>query len=162
MKKMHLFFTMFLLALLIIPACQTTKVDINAEAIAIRNLEDQWTVALQTSDIEKIISFFAPEAVAMSPNSPICVGLQAIRGKNESQFADTTLLYKTYSSTIDIINVSSSGDLAYVRGSDRISTKTPNGLVEEKSKWIDIWKKINGEWKVIVNIWNSDMPLSGK
>ena len=138
------------------------KVDTLAEANAIRNLEDQWTVALQKSDTDKIISFFNTDAVAMKPNTPISIGLQAIRKERESSFTDTTMLYKTYSSKIDTIEVSASGDLAYVRGTDRITTKTPNGLVEDMGKWVDIWKKINGEWKVIVNIWNSDMPLPGK
>jgi ketosteroid isomerase-like protein len=95
----------------------------------------------------------------MKPNTPISIGLQAIRKERESSFTDTTMLYKTYSSKIDTIEVSASGDLAYVRGTDRITTKTPNGLVDDMGKWVDIWKKINGEWKVVVNIWNSDMPL---
>ena len=134
------------------------KVDTLAEANAIRNLEDQWTVALQKSDTDKIISFFTTDAVEMKPNTPIFIGLLAIRKERESSFTDTTMLYKTYSSKIDTIEVSASGDLAYVRGTDRITTKTPNGLVDEMGKWVDIWKKINGEWKVIINIWNSDKP----
>jgi len=35
----------------------------------------------------------------------------------------------------------------------------PKETVESVGKWIDIWKEINGEWKCIVNISNSDKPL---
>jgi ketosteroid isomerase-like protein len=156
MKKIAV---LFCASIILIGCTRAPKVDTLAEANAIRNLEDQWTVALQKSDIDKIISFFNTNAVAMKPNTPISIGLQAIRKERESSFTDTTMLYKTYSSKIDTIEVSASGDLAYVRGTDRITTKTPNGLVEDMGKWVDIWKKINGEWKVVVNIWNSDMPL---
>jgi ketosteroid isomerase-like protein len=156
MKKIAV---LFCACIILIGCTRAPKVDTLAETNAIRNLEDQWTVALQKSDTDKIISFFNTDAVAMKPNTPISIGLQAIRKERESSFTDTTMLYKTYSSKIDTIEVSASGDLAYVRGTDRITTKTPNGLVDDMGKWVDIWKKINGEWKVVVNIWNSDMPL---
>ena len=156
MKKIAI---LFCACIILIGCTRAPKVDTLAEANAIRNLEDQWTVALQKSDTDKIISFFNTDAVAMKPNTPISIGLQAIRKERESSFTDTTMLYRTYSSKIDTIEVSASGDLAYVRGTDRITTKTPNGLVDDMGKWVDIWKKINGEWKVVVNIWNSDMPL---
>ena len=156
MKKITV---LFCACIILIGCTRAPKVDTLAEANAICNLEDQWTVALQKSDTDKIISFFNTDAVAMKPNTPISIGLQAIRKERESSFTDTTMLYKTYSSKIDTIEVSASGDLAYVRGTDRITTKTPNGLVDDMGKWVDIWKKINGEWKVVVNIWNSDMPL---
>ena len=155
MKRIVAFFCA---CIILIGCTRSPKVDTLAEANVIRNLEDQWTVALQKSDADKIISFFTTEAVSMKPNIPIIIGPQAIRKERESSFTDTTLLYKTYSSKIDIIEVSASGDLAYVRGTDRMTMKTPNGLVDDIGKWVDIWKKINGEWKVVVNIWNSDNP----
>jgi len=159
MKKITV---LFYTCIILIGCTRTPKVDIIAEANAIRDLEDQWTVALQNGDTDKIIGFFTTEAVQMKPNTQIFIGLQAIRKERESFFTDTTLLHKTYSSKIDIIEVSASGDLAYVRGSDRMTIKTPNGPVDDMSKWIDIWKKIDGQWKVVVNIWNSDMPLTGQ
>lgn len=140
----------------------TPRVDIQAETNAIRNLEDQWTVALQTGDAEKIMSFHAPEAVGMRPNQPILVGLDAIRNRTVSMFADTTLLFNTYTGTIDIIEVSASGDLAYARGHDEITTKTKEGLVKDIGKWVDVWKKIDGQWKVTVSIGNSDNPVAGQ
>ena len=153
-----------LVAVTIITACQlkTASVDARSEANAIRNLEDQWTVANKAKDIDKIVSFFASDAVVMEPNMPISVGIEAIRKSQESWFSDTTVLYNTFTATIDTIEISASGDLAYARGTGRLSINTPNGPVEEVDKWIDIWKKINGEWKVIVNIWNSDKPLPVK
>jgi len=159
MKKIALLFC----ACIALIGCNTApKVDIQAEKDAIRNLEDQWTVALQTSDADKIMNFYATEAVSMGPNKPIAIGLEAIQNGVKSMLADTSLLFKTYTGTVDAIEVSATGDLAYARGHDELTMKTKDGLVKDEGKWIDIWKKLDGQWKVIVSIGNSNRPLTGQ
>jgi uncharacterized protein (TIGR02246 family) len=157
-KNILLFWT----CIILIGCNSTPKVDTVAEAEAIRNIENQWTVALQNKDIDKVMSLYSPEGVVMKPNNSIYVGLQSIRKKVESDFADTTMLWNTTSTAIDIIEVSASGDIAYVRGINRGKMKTLTGIVENSDKWIDIYKKIDGQWKCIVGIWNSNNPLEGK
>jgi ketosteroid isomerase-like protein len=152
----------FLLILLVLSSCQNNKADMNADAKAIHNLEDQWSSALQARDIDKVLSFFASEGVEMDPNLPIFAGLKAIREVNESWLSDTTILFKTFTYTIDPIEVSASGDLGYARGSSRVKKASPKGPVEIRTKWVDIWKKIDGKWKVVVNISNSDNTLTGR
>jgi ketosteroid isomerase-like protein len=94
----------------------------------------------------------------MEPNNVIYIGLQASRKQLENIFADTTILWNTTSSAIDIVEVSASGDLAYVRGINRSKIKTQTGIGENSDKWIDVWKKTDGKWKNIVQIWNSNNP----
>ena len=36
--------------------------------------------------------------------------------------------------------------------------KTPNGIIEEVDKGVDIWRKIDGKWKAVLTIWNSNKP----
>jgi uncharacterized protein (TIGR02246 family) len=140
----------------------TPKVDIQAEKDAIKSIEDQWVVSLRASEAEKILGYYASDAVIMNPNKPIIIGLEAIRNANNSMFADTTLLLNTYSGTVDVIEVSVTGDFAYARGQQEITIKTKNGLVKDKGKWIDVLKKIDGQWKVTVTIGNSDLPIAGQ
>jgi len=134
-------------------------VDLIAEAEAVRNIENQWTVALQNKDTEKIMSFYSSEGVVMEPNNEIYVGLQGIRNQLESEFADTIMLRNTLTTTIDAVEVSSSGDIAYTRGINRAKAKTLIGIVEISDKWVSIYKKVDGQWKCIVTIWNSNDPL---
>ena len=159
MRKIAVFFCT---CIILIGCTSTPKVDTVAEAEAIRNIENQWTVALQNKDIDKVMSIYSPEGVVMKPNNSIYVGLQSIRKQVESDFADTTMLWNTTSTTIDIIEVSASGDIAYARGINRGKMKTLTGIVESSEKWIDIYKKIDGQWKCTVGIWNSNNPLEGK
>jgi ketosteroid isomerase-like protein len=159
MKKIALFFC----ACIALIGCNTEpKVDIQAEKDAIQNNEDQWTVALQTSDVEKIVSYYATEAVSMRSNQPIYIGLNAIRNATESMFADTTLLFNTYTGKVDAIEVSVAGDMAYSYGHDEIMVKTKDGLVKDEGKWVDVWKKLDGQWKVIVSCGNSNKSLTGQ
>jgi ketosteroid isomerase-like protein len=159
MKRAVVFISVYI----ILTACnQSPVVDIRTEAEAINKIEDQWTAAIKVKDIDRILSIFATEAVVMNANTPACFGLQSIRKSLESWFSDATIYHNTSTSAIDTIEVSASGELAYVRGNSQLSISTPKGIVEEKDKWITIYRKINGEWKAIVDIWNSDEPLVDK
>ena len=92
----------------------------------------------------------------MQPNAPAIVGLPAIRA-----WFETGLLQPGISNFFeaDTIEVAVSGDLAYDRGTYRFAMETPNGRVEDIGKYLMIWKRIDGEWKVVVDISNSDQPL---
>ena len=159
MKKIVVLFCAFLT----LAGCSTApKVDIQAEKNAIQSMEDQWPVAFQTSDVEKIMSFYASDAVIMDQNKPIIIGLEGIRINANSMFTDTTLLLNTYSGTVDVIEVSTSGDFAYARGQQQIMVKTKEGLVKDEGKWVDVLKKIDGQWKIVVTIGNSDLPIAGQ
>jgi ketosteroid isomerase-like protein len=156
MKKITAFFCA---CILLIGCTSTPKVYLAAEAEAVRNIENQWTLALQNKDTEKTISFYSSEGVVMKPNHEIYVGLQNIRNQVESDFADTTMLWNTTTATIDAVEVSSSGDIAYTRGITRSKMKTLTGIVEISDKWVSIYKKVDGQWKCFVTIWNSNDPI---
>jgi ketosteroid isomerase-like protein len=159
MKKFQILFTLFLFGFLIFPACQSSKVDIQAEIDTVRKLENKWTTSLQTKDIDQIIALTSSDCILMRPNAIVVSGHQAIRDRYDSHFKDTTLLFETYAGTIDNIEVAASGDFAYARGHDVISKKTKTGIVQEQGKWVDVWKRVNGEWKTVISIFNSNEPL---
>jgi ketosteroid isomerase-like protein len=154
--------TLFFACSILTGCNRSLVVDIHAESEAISKIEDGWTTSIISKNIDKIMNIFAQEAVAMNANTQACIGTQAIRKYLESWFADTTIFHNTFESAIDTIEVSASGDLAFVRGNSRISIRIPTGVVKETDKWITIYRKVNDEWKAIVDIWNSDMPISGE
>ena len=157
-------FTRFFLTLLacacifLIGCTQTPPVDTRADADALRSIEAQWFAATKARDVDKIVGIYTPDAVRMNANGPVVVGHQAIHKALESWLADS-VVSNTYTYTLDTIDVSASGDLAYDRGTYRFSQTTPKGLVEQVGKWVTIYKKIDGKWKAILDISNSDKPL---
>jgi len=151
-----------LVAVMILTACQSKTKTASNDADAIRNIEDQWAVANKTKDINKVVSLITSDAVMIEPNKPISVGIEAIKKSWELWFSDTTYLHNTYTQTTDNIEVSASGDLGYARGTVHYSLKTSNGIVEYVDNFVDIYKKINGDWKCSVGIWNTRKPMEGQ
>src|SRR5690349_8797534 len=70
---------LFLLSLSI--ACQTQATPdtrANDEA-ALRKLDDEWSKAAASKDVEKTISYYSDDAVVMPPNIPILTGKEPIK-----------------------------------------------------------------------------------
>jgi uncharacterized protein (TIGR02246 family) len=147
--------------LVLIGCTRAPLVDVRAEADAIRSIDAQWTAAIKARDIDKLVSLYASEAVAIAPDAKMQVGHQAIRESLQSWLADT-VESGTFSDTIDAVEVAASGDLAYARGSGRFSQNTPKGPVEFSEKWVTVYRKIDGSWMIIVDIINNDKPVRGQ
>jgi ketosteroid isomerase-like protein len=149
----------FLSSLAILFGCnRAPNVNIKAEEDAIRKLEADWTVLNQKRDIAKVMEMYAPDAIIMAPGQNVTTDLETLRKQFESMFADTNMLWDTFSWTSEKVEVSASGDLAYIKGSNTFKMKTPNGIIEEADKGVDIWRKIDGKWKCVLTIWNSNKP----
>jgi ketosteroid isomerase-like protein len=56
-----------------------------------------------------------------------------------------------------------SGDLAYTQGTYSMTMTDPEGIpATDKGKYLAVWKKqADGGWKVIEDIFNSDLPAGG-
>jgi ketosteroid isomerase-like protein len=151
MRKIAVFFCT---CIILIGCTSTPKVDTVAEAEALRSIENQWVEAARAGDIDKILSWYAPNSVDMAYNVPVSLDHQARRKAIESWFK--TIDLKSIKNTTDDIQVSSSGDLAFTRGTGY--QKSSDGLTEYSGRWVSIYKKIEGNWKVIVNIDHNDSP----
>jgi ketosteroid isomerase-like protein len=152
-------FVLFCAFITLIGCTRTSKVDILAEANAIRKLEADWTILNQKRDIAKVMEMYAPDAIIMAPGQNVTTGLETIRKQFEFMFADTSMLWDTFSWTSEKVEVSASGELAYIKGSNTAKMETPNGIIEEADKGVDIWRKIDGKWKAVLTIWNSNKPI---
>jgi len=147
--------TLFFWTCIILSGCHTgSDMDIQTEKEVLQNLEDQWSEGFMTKDGDKILDLYAADAVSMSSEKPTLTGIQEIRKHIESMLSDTALIFNTYKYAIDVMEISASGDLAYVRGHDEITMKTKDGTIQDKGRYIDIWKKIDGKWKIITMISN--------
>jgi ketosteroid isomerase-like protein len=93
---------------------------------------------------------------AMSSDRPVSNSIESIRESYIAQFADTTILARTCSLRIENVEVSASGDLGYSRSTENLSINKPGGIIENTINRVNIWKKINGEWKCLINIWNNN------
>ena len=144
--------TLILLAILLFN-CQC---NIKSDADAIRKLAVQWDDAIRVKDIDKIISLLAPDVVGLYSDAPALIGLDSFRKDNEAWFTGN-MVASSWESNIDTILIS--GNLAYNRGTYRYTMSTHRTPVEIVGKWVTIWKKTYGKWKVVLDAANSDKPI---
>jgi ketosteroid isomerase-like protein len=149
----NLFWILFTLVLLAGNSCQKS-VDLQAEEEQIRQFTQEWYDAENRDDLDAIMPFIAEESVLQMP------GMPTIEGKDAQRSLMATLLESMVSITGGpmTIVVSESGDIAYQYGTSTAIIKGPDGEFEDPEKYLFVWKKIDGEWKVVVGSFSSDKP----
>ena len=60
----------------------------------------------------------------------------------------------------DQLVLSSPGDMALDRGWYRLSAQGPNGPINDTGKYVVVWRKVDGKWKVASDIFNTDLPTA--
>jgi ketosteroid isomerase-like protein len=126
-----------------------------ADEAAIRAASAAWSSASQSKDLDKIVSFYAPDGVALPDGAPIEPDLASIRhgwsGLTDAK--DVSLGWKTTK-----VEVAKSGDIAYEYGTYHFDVTAKDGKVTTRSgKYVLAWKKQpEGTWKVAVDTDNSD------
>lgn len=148
---------------LLVAACQPTGsetdpaadagVDPAAEEEAVRQRALDWAAAEASNDIDAALSFMWEDAVMQPPNAPQVAGHEAIRGLYEAV---------TFQSLeAGPLTVRVSGDLAAVWGPLDYTLETPDGPISDEAKFVAVWERRDGVWKVLENTWNSDLPAAG-
>jgi ketosteroid isomerase-like protein len=142
------------LVLALAAGAQTKKGGGSAES-ALRAQEDAWLKAFQAHDINKALSFLAPGAVAMAPNAPPARTQKELHdGYAPLAAADTKVNFRA-----DYVAVS--GDLGVTSGPYQITMMENGKKVDDKGKYVTVWKKqADGSWKVVRDIFNSDLPAA--
>jgi uncharacterized protein (TIGR02246 family) len=147
-----------LAAILIVSAGCAPKADAPADVAAIKAMAVAWGQAQTAGDAAALSDQYAGDAVRLGPNAPIQVGKEAILSSLRA-FLD---LYSV--EEVDVAeDVRVVGDLAFARGiyTAKATPKVPGAAVlDDKGKWLTAYhRQSDGSWKIVVDIWNSDLPV---
>jgi ketosteroid isomerase-like protein len=132
------------LTLIAHPASAADESDLAGRAAA-------WQEGYNSDNLEAVAALYAEEASRMPPNAET-IGKDAIMANLQS-FKDAG------GATINlaVTEAESLGNLAYGAGTYEILGA--DGSHIDHGKWLNVSKRINGEWKIYSDIWNSNMPL---
>jgi len=139
---------------LLAPACART-VNVEQQKTALMDADKAWSQT--TTDVEKVMSYFAADA-SMSPQGmPIAEGHDAIKKAITGMMAMPGFTLTWEATKAD---VGASGDLGYTVGAYMLTVNDAAGTpVTEKGKYVTVWKKQpDGQWKVVQDIFNADAP----
>ena len=129
--------------------------NLSAEADAIRALHEAWFAAEARRDIDASMAVLAPGIVFKPAGAPAVIGLEAARQLYEGFFA---LPYTSLTGEVTHIEVAAGGDLAYDLGTWNAMLTIPQGPQELRGKFMGVFKKADGQWKVVANSYSTDSP----
>ncbi len=145
------------LALALVPAaCAPSPplVDIAAEEAIVRQRTLAWAAAEATNNVDSTLSYMWEDVVMQPPNVPQVQGHEAARELYESvRFVSLDIVGPL------TVRVASSGDLAAVWAdlTYELELVGPGRMVVDTAKFVAVWEKRDGVWKVIENTWNSNL-----
>jgi uncharacterized protein (TIGR02246 family) len=132
-------------------------VDPNHEADLIRKRIQDCVAAVGRGDVEAVARFYTRDGKFLIPNAPIAIGHDAVAGmwKHLLSFPNVRLKFGP-----TLIEVAASGELAYDQGTYTLSFDGAKGRIEDRGKYVVVWKREDGEWRVAADIFNSDLPAA--
>jgi ketosteroid isomerase-like protein len=127
------------------------KPDMAALKAEIQAIETEWATASTAKDINKVMSFYADDAVEMNDDEPMHVGKAAIQQSllksMEARKAGTTVSFET----MDVY-----GDGNVVTEVGKTTVKDAAGKVVSTGKYMGIFEKRDGKFICIRDINNED------
>ena len=145
------------LAVPFIVSCTTAPPpDTSAEdSLAIEAVSKRWVDAFNQGDATAVASLYTEEATLLEPNSPLVVGRENIQAMLQGFFDTNDLKLQ-----LTVIELSVNGDMAHKVGKYTLTIQPEEGeAITDNGKYVEIWKRENGSWKMDVDIWNSSLPL---
>ena len=112
------------------------------------------TPPAQDKNVDQAVSYYADDALVMPPGAPIATTPQQRRAVWQNLLSDpkSTLNFGRIK-----LEVSKSGDLACDIGWTEFKTTDAQGkTIVQRGKYVVVWKKIKGEWKVAADMVNMD------
>lgn len=120
---------------------------------AIRKTNEKWLALISDRDAAAVSKLYASDGAMMAPGAPIAQGQPALEKAwgGLMQMPGFGLTFKA-----DKITVASGGDMALDQGTYLLSLTGPNGPTKDVGKYVVVWRNIDGQWKVVADIFNTD------
>lgn len=127
------------------------KADMASIKAEIQALENDWAAADNARDANAIAAFYSDDAISMSNNAPMTVGKAAIQKEMEESLAK-----RTQGETVAYVTLEVFGDGNTVTEIGTAISKDASGKVIRTGKYMAIWEKLDGKYRCIRDIYNTD------
>lgn len=152
--------TFLCLILFGLTATAQQKPDLKAEEQAIRTISKKWMELTKKHDNAACAALFSDDGVAYGMNKEPSVGPAAIKKHFTEQDAKSPKADDNWST--ERVELSASGDLAVEYGAYSVTGLGPNGTESDMGKYVTVYRKVNGVWKVSADMGSSTKPVASK
>ena len=141
--------------LCIVIGCQDMNTAANRKhADRIRALDNLWKEAAARRDLEGMMAIYADDAQELLPDLPPIVGHDSIRAFYRRLIEELPRFKHDFEP--QEITVATSGDLAIVHGTYRFTADTLYPSHVQGGQFVGVWVNRNQDWRLKINISNSD------
>ena len=131
------------------PATTTVPAfDLEATRAVIAQQNQEFTQAHIAGDVAAIDAMFTADARSYPPGAPAAVGLPAIHNLTVEFLKAGITEFREESTALY-----GNGDLVIDEGTYFMAYG--QGLTE-RGKYLNVWRQVNGTWKLQANMWNTD------
>jgi len=136
------------------------KKDTKADEEILLNIWRDWPKLAATGETDKILTYWADDAIIMSPGQPTISGIKDIRNMIDGS-KNIPGFKMVWDPEPISITLSKCRDLAYIIGKNHLTVNDPSGRpVTQDNRALLIWKKqSDNSWKESVVMFNTDVPL---
>ncbi|HZN90968.1 MAG TPA: DUF4440 domain-containing protein [Thermoleophilaceae bacterium] len=107
----------------------------------------QFEDAARKGDLDRLVSLYTSDAIALPPDGPVVKGRDAIK-QMWGTLAQQTGLKEVRLQTLDF---EQAGDTGYEVGEATLALASGTAVM----KFVVVWKKIEGQWRLHRDIWNT-------
>lgn len=109
--------------------------------------------AIRSADSNALAAFYVPGALVMAPNS------EPISGTGIGGFWGSTIRMGIKDMKLTTTDIANEGNLVVETGNYEMFGPENKSL--DKGKYIVVWKKDNGKWKIFRDMFSSNLPVQG-
>lgn len=146
---MRPFLTAVLASVIALGACAPPSSSPSTE---LPEMDARFDEAFNTGDVDGLVMLYGEDARLMPPNTEMAQGRDAIRA------AFGEMMESGFQLELEPIESVEAADIGYQVGT--YALQGPDGTTLDRGKYMETWQQIAGEWKLINDIWNSDMPAT--
>jgi uncharacterized protein (TIGR02246 family) len=129
---------------------ETRAVDLQAEGkAALEAGAAAWMEAFNAKDVDAMSALYAEDAVLLPPDAPAIFGRNAVVAAMQEMFAGGLGI------ELEDLEIRAEDDLGYKAGRYRLYSE--DGALVDRGKYIEIWTKVDGNWVLHRDIWNSSV-----
>jgi len=118
-------------------------------------LNKKFSKMMVDNDLEGMLNYYAENPISMPSYQPMLRGLDAMRESHKQQHQ---MGMKVTAFELTATDVIVEGNIAIEIGTYTISMDMPEmGKMDDHGKYMNVWEKQGGDWKIRADIWNTDM-----